>query len=115
MARVKRGTTKAKRRRNVLKMAKGYRFGRSTKEKQAKEAIRHAGAHAFAHRRRKKGDFRRLFTVRLNAAVRKFDISYSKFIDALNKKEIALDRKILSHLAKENPETFERIVAEVKK
>ena len=115
MARVKRGTTKAKRRRSVLAMAKGYRFGRSTKEKQAKEAIRHAGVHAFAHRRRKKGDFRRLFTVRLNAAVRKLDTNYSKFIDALNKKEIALDRKILSHLAAENPETFERIVEEVKK
>jgi len=115
MARVKRGTTKAKHRRNVLKLAKGYRFGRSSKEKQAKEAIRHAGVHAFNHRRRKKADFRRLFTVRLNAAVRNFDTSYSKFIFALKKKEIALDRKILSHLADEHPETFQRIVDEVKK
>ena len=115
MARVKRGTTKAKRRRNVLSMAKGYRFGRSTKEKQAKEAIRHAGVHAFNHRRRKKVDFRRLFTVRLNAAVRKYDTNYSSFINALKKKEIALDRKILSNLAEENPETFARIVEEVKK
>jgi len=115
MARVKRGTTKAKHRRNVLKLAKGYRFGRSTKEKQAKEAIRHAGVHAFNHRRRKKSDFRRLFTVRLNAAVRGFDTNYSNFINALKKKEIALDRKILSHLADENPETFKRIVEEVKK
>lgn len=115
MARVKRGTISAKRRRNVLKLAKGYRFGRSTKEKQAKEAVRHAGVHAFNHRRRKKADFRRLFTVRLNAAVRNFDTSYSSFINGLKKKEIALDRKILSHLAEENPETFERIVAEVKK
>ena len=114
MARVKRGTTKAKHRRNVLKLAKGYRFGRSSKEKQAKEAIRHAGAYAFAHRRRKKGDFRRLFTVRLNAAVRMFDINYSKFIDAMNKKDIALDRKILSSIAADNPEAFERIVKEVK-
>ena len=115
MARVKRGTTKAKRRRNVLKMAKGYRFGRSKKEKQAKEAIRHAGVHAFNHRRRKKSDFRRLFTVRLNAGVRKFDMNYSNFIHGLKKKEIALDRKILSNLADEHPETFERIVKEVKK
>jgi large subunit ribosomal protein L20 len=96
-------------------MAKGYRFGRSTKEKQAKEAIRHAGVHAFNHRRRKKADFRKLFTVRLNAAVRKLDMNYSTFISSLKKKEIALDRKILSHLAEENPETFERIVEEVKK
>lgn len=113
MARVKRGTTKAKRRRNVLSQAKGYRFGRSSKEKQAKEAIRHAGVHAFNHRRRKKSDFRRLFTVRLNAAVRLFDTNYSRFINALKKKEVALDRKILSHLADKHPETFERIVKEV--
>lgn len=115
MARVKRGTTKAKCRRNVLKLAKGYRFGRRSKEKQAKEAIRHAGVHAFNHRRRKKSDFRRLFTVRLNAAVREFDTNYSNFIAALKKKEIVLDRKILSHLAEEHPETFKRIVEEVKK
>lgn len=115
MARVKRGTIKAKHRRNVLKAAKGYRNARSTKEKQAKEAIRHAGVHAFAHRRRKKADFRRLFTVRLNAATRLFDTSYSKFIHQLKTKEIALDRKILSYLAKENPETFERIVKVVQK
>ena len=115
MARVKRGTIKAKRRRNVLSLAKGYRFGRSTKEKQAKEAVRHAGVHAFNHRRRKKADFRKLFTVRLNAAVRKFDMSYSAFINALKKKEIQLDRKILSHLAAEHPETFERIVKDVQK
>ena len=115
MARIKRGTTKAKHRRNVLKLAKGYRFGRRSKEKQAKEAIRHAGVHAFNHRRRKKSDFRRLFTVRLNAAVRDHGTTYSKFIHALKKKEITLDRKILSNLANEHPETFQRIVEEVRK
>ncbi len=114
MARVKRGTTKARHRRSVLKLAKGYRFGRRSKEKQAKEAIRHAGVHAFNHRRRKKADFRRLFTVRLNAAVRNFDINYSTFINALKKKEIALDRKVLSQIADEHPETFERIVNQIK-
>lgn len=115
MARVKRGTTKSKHRRNVLRLAKGYRFGRSSKEKQAKEALMHAGQHAFAHRRKKKGVFRRLWNLRINAAVRNHDLSYSKFIDALKKKEVVLDRKILSHLAKDHPETFERIVEEVKK
>lgn len=113
MARVKRGTISMKRRRNVLKMAKGYRQGRSTKEKQAKEAIAHAGVHAFTHRRDNKSNFRRLWTVRINAAVRTHGISYSKFIDALKKKNVEVDRKILALLADENPETFERIVKKV--
>jgi len=113
MARVKRGTTKLKRRRNVLKQVKGYRFGRSTKERQAKEAIAHAGMHAFDHRRDKKGDFRRLWNIRINAAVRLFNTSYSKFIDVLKKKEVGLNRKMLSEIAREHPETFERIVKKV--
>lgn len=114
MARVKRGTTSLKTRRNVLKRVKGYRFGRSTKERQAREAIAHAGNHAFAHRRRKKGDFRRLFTVKINAALRPLGISYSKFIDALKKKNIGLDRKVLSEIAHNHPDTFKRIVENVK-
>ncbi len=104
-----------KRRRNILRQVKGYRFGRSKKERQAKEAIAHAGVHAFAHRRKKKGEFRRLFTVRINAATRALGISYSKFIDALHKKNIELDRKILSQIANQNPEVFEKIVKEATK
>ncbi|PCI29054.1 50S ribosomal protein L20 [Candidatus Kaiserbacteria bacterium] len=114
MARVKRGTTSLKTRKNVLKRVKGYRFGRSTKERQAREAIAHAGNHAFAHRRRKKGDFRRLWTVKLNAALRPLEMTYSKFIDALTKKNITLNRKVLSELAHNEPETFKRIVEVVK-
>ena len=114
MARVKRGTTSLKTRRNVLKRVKGYRFGRSTKERQAREAIAHAGNHAFAHRRDKKGDFRRLWTVRINAALRPLELSYSKFIDALKKKGVTLDRKVLAHIAHEEPESFKRIVETVK-
>lgn len=110
MARVKRGTTSLKTRRNVLKRVKGYNFGRSTKERQAREAIAHAGNHAFAHRRRKKSDFRRLWTVKLNAALRPLGTTYSKFIDILTKKDISLDRKVLSEIAHEQPETFKRIV-----
>ncbi|MFC1720670.1 50S ribosomal protein L20 [Patescibacteria group bacterium] len=111
--RVKRGTTSMKRRRNILKAVKGYRFGRSTKERQAKEAIVHAGVHAFAHRRKKKNDFRRLWQIKINALARENGISYSKLIGALKKKEVALDRKILADLAENNPETFVKIVKEV--
>ena len=113
MARVKRGTTSLKTRKNVLSRVKGYRFGRSNKERQAREAIAHAGNHAFAHRRRKKGDFRRLFTVKLNAALRPLDTTYSRFIDALKKKNVTLDRKVLSQIAHEHPDTFKRVVEHV--
>lgn len=114
MARVKRGTTKLKHRRNVLAQTKGYRFGRSTKERMANEAIAHAGANAFAHRRDKKNDFRRLWSVRINAALRALGSTYSTFIGSLKKKEIELDRKVLSQIANEHPQTFERIVAQTK-
>ena len=114
MSRVKRGTTKLKRRRNVLAQTKGYRFGRSTKERVAKEAIRHAGAHAFRHRRAKKREFRNLWTLRINAAVRPLGFSYSRFIDALKKRDVALDRKSLSTLAQEYPATLERLAKQLK-
>jgi len=114
MTRVKRGTTSAKHRRNVLAQVKGYRFGRSTKEIQANDAIAHAGAYAFAHRRDKKNVFRRLWTVKMNAALRPLGFSYSKFIDALKKKDIVIDRKIMADLAEHNPETFANLVNEVK-
>ncbi len=114
MARVKRGVTKLKRRRNVLAQTKGYRFGRSTKERTAKEAIRHAGAHAFRHRRAKKREFRNLWTLRINAAVRPLGFSYSRFIDTLKKGNVTIDRKSLATLAKDYPETFTRLVEEIK-
>ena len=113
MSRVKGAINALKRRRKVLKLAKGYRFARSRKERAAKEAINHAGNHAFAHRKDKKANFRRLWTVRLNAAIRPYGMSYSRFIDAMKKKGIALNRKVLSEMAVENPEAFERLVKEV--
>lgn len=114
MTRVKRGTTSLKRRKNVLKRTKGFRNARSTKERQAREALFHAGNHAFAHRRDKKNVFRRLWTTRINAAVREEGLSYSKFIDALKKKNVALDRKILSNLAENYPDIFKKVVDSVK-
>jgi large subunit ribosomal protein L20 len=114
MTRVKRGVLKTKTRRNLLKQVKGYRFGRSTKEANATEALMHAGASAFAHRRDKKGNMRRLFNVKINAALRQEGFTYSKFIGVLKKKGIEVDRKIMADLAENNPETFKRMVASVK-
>ncbi|MBN2094099.1 MAG: 50S ribosomal protein L20 [Candidatus Zambryskibacteria bacterium] len=113
MSRVKKGVNALKTRRNILKQTKGYRFGRSKKEKQAYEAIVHAGSYAFTHRRDKKSDFRKLWNIRINSGLSEFNISYSKFIDALKKKNISLNRKMLSEIAAEKPETFKRIVSKV--
>ena len=115
MARVKGGKTSNKRRKNILAMTKGYRFGRSTKKRQAKEAIFHAGKYAFAHRKDKKNDYRRLFTVRINGALDAMgsDVSYSKLMGGLKKKGILINRKMLSELAAVSPETFSRIVAKI--
>lgn len=113
MPRVKRGTTSLKHRKNILKKTKGYRFGRSKKERQAKEAMLHAGVYAFAHRRKKKGDFRRLWQIKINAAVREHGVSYNVFMHALKKKKVGLNRKMLAVLAEHNPEIFEKIAKKV--
>jgi large subunit ribosomal protein L20 len=110
MTRIKRGTIKHKRKKNILARAKGFRFGRSTKVVQAKDALRHAGNYSFAHRKDKKADRRALWTLQINAAIRPLGMSYSKFMDGLKKKNIMIDRKILSDMAIYHPETFERIV-----
>jgi len=119
MTRVKRGTTANKTRKNVLAQTKGYRFGRSTKERQAYEAIVHAGTHAFAHRRDKKGDYRRLWNVKINAGVRSLENttipSFSKLIGALKKKNIVLNRKMLAELAEFHPEVFATVISEAAK
>lgn len=114
MTRVKKGVHALKRRRSVLKQTKGMRHGRSTKERQAKDALLHAGNYAFAHRRDKKSDNRKLWNVKINAGSREEGISYSKLIDSLKKKKIELDRKILADLAENNPDTFKRVIAKVK-
>ena len=114
MSRVKGGTTALKRRRNVLRQVKGYRFGRSKKERMAKDAIFHAGTSAFRDRRLKKRLARQLFTLRINAAAREGGMSYSKMIGALKKKGSQLDRKSLSTLAQHHPEVFKRVLSELR-
>src|SRR3954467_6751147 len=110
MARVKRGTLKNKRRKNILAQTKGYRFDRCTKERVAHEAIRKAGQHAFKHRRAKKREFRNLWTLRVNAGARINGMSYSKMRGAMKKANIGLDRKSLADLAMNHPEAFARVM-----
>ena len=110
MTRVKKGVNALKWRRNLLGQTKGYRHGRKSKERAAHEAMFHAGTYAFAHRRDKKGDFRRLWNVRISSALKPLGLSYSKFIPALKKKNIGLDRKILAELALSKPTVFQKIV-----
>lgn len=115
MARVKGGKTSNKRRGNILAQTKGYRFARSKKKRAAKEALFHAGKYAFAHRRDKKNDFRKLWNVRINAALDAMgsEVSYSKLMGAMNKKGVGVNRKILAELAQKSPETFSRLVKQV--
>ncbi len=114
MARVKGGLMAQKRRRYILEQVKGYRFGRSKKKRMAREAIYHAQLHSFAHRKDKKNDFRRLFIVRISAALRPFDMKYSRFIKAMADKNIILDRKVLATLANEQPAAFAKVVEAAK-
>jgi large subunit ribosomal protein L20 len=114
MTRVKKGVNALKWRRNLLSRTKGYRHGRKSKERAATEALFHAGAYAFAHRRDKKGDFRRLWNVRISSVLKENGMSYSKFIAGLKKKGIGLDRKILSELASTKPEAFKKVLEAVK-
>ena len=108
MTRVKKGMHALKTRRNILKMAKGFRHGRSTKEKLA-----HSWASAFIHRRDKKGDMRRLWNVKINASLRPLGFSYSKFIGAMKKKGVVVDRKIMAELAENAHESFVGLVKQI--
>jgi large subunit ribosomal protein L20 len=110
MTRVKKAVNALKSRKNILRKVKGFRHGRSTKERQATEAIFHAGTYAFAHRRDKKTDARKLWNVKISYASKELGTSYSKLIGAFKKKGILLDRKILATLVEENPETFKKVV-----
>ena len=112
MARVKRGVTSHRRHKKLHKLTKGYRGGRSKLVREAKSALLHAGQYAFAGRKLRKRDMRRLWIIQLGNAVRAEGLSYSKFINQLKTKDIKLDRKILADLAVNHPEDFKRILSE---
>jgi large subunit ribosomal protein L20 len=114
MSRVKRGKTANKRRKRTLKRAKGYLHGRSTKYREAKQAVIKAETYAYAGRKVRKRDFRRLWNIRISNAARTEGLNYSKFIAALKKNKIELDRKILAELAVNHPRVFKQIVETIK-
>ena len=114
MARVKRGVLKNKRKKKILKLAKGFRNSRSTKYKQAKQGVIRAGQHAFAHRRKKKRVMRKHWQIIISYAVQNLQgLSYSRFIDMLTKAGISVDRKVMAHMIQEDPEAFGRLVESV--
>lgn len=115
MPRVKRGKIAHKKRERLLKHTKGFRWGRKSKERAAKEALLHAWSRMFQGRKEKKRVFRRLWNVKINAASRIHDMSYSRLIPALKNKKILLDRKILAELAENEPAVFAKIMEFVKK
>jgi large subunit ribosomal protein L20 len=110
MPRVKRGFKARRRRNRILKEAKGNYAARGNQYASAVEQVHHAWKDAFAHRRERKGDFRKLWIARIGAAARQHGLSYSKLIHALKGKEIALDRKILADLAVRDPGGFKAVV-----
>lgn len=97
-----------------MKQTKGFRHGRSTKERQAKDALLHSGNYSFAHRKDKKSHNRKLWNIKINAGARELGMSYSKLIGALKKSKIELDRKILSDFAEHHPDTFARVLETIK-
>ena len=114
MARVKGGPVTRKRRRRVLKAAKGYFGSKSVCFKVAKQQVMKAGVYAYRDRRQRKRNFRRLWIIRINAAVRPFGISYRQFICGLTACRVALNRQMISELAVCRPELFARLVELVK-
>lgn len=113
MARVKRGVTSHRKHKKILSLTKGHRGGRSKLIREAKSSLLHAGAYAYAGRKLRKRDMRRLWITQLGITVRNEGLSYSKFIAELKAKNINLDRKILADLAVHNIDDFKKIVAEI--
>ncbi len=113
MSRVKRGKIALKRRRKTLKYTKGFRWGRKSKERAAKEALLHAWTHAFRGRKEKKRNKRALWNIKINAAARLNNTKYSELISGLRTKNIKLDRKILADLAENEPAVFKKITETV--
>ncbi|MFN3234005.1 MAG: 50S ribosomal protein L20 [Gammaproteobacteria bacterium] len=114
MARVKRGVIARKKHKKVLKQAKGYYGARSRVYRVAKQAVTKALQYAYRDRKQRKRDFRSLWIVRINAAVRQHDMSYSQFINGLKKADINVDRKVLADIAVHDQQTFSHIVEQAK-
>ncbi len=114
MARVKRGVTSHRRHKKVLELTKGHIGGRSKLIRQAKSSLLHAGAYAYAGRKKRKRDMRRLWITQMGIALKNEGLSYSKFIATLKTKKIILDRKMLAELAAHDLETFKSLISEVK-
>ena len=110
MARIKGGVSTHKRHKNVLALTKGHRGQRNHIWRRAHESMTHALAYAFAHRRDRKGDFRRLWISRINAAARLNGVTYGRFMDGLHKSGVELDRKILADMAVTQPQVFAELV-----
>jgi len=110
MARIKGGVSTHKRHKNILALTKGHRGQRNHIWKRAHESMTHALAYAFAHRRDRKGDFRRLWISRINAAARINGVTYGRFIDGMTKAGIELDRKVLADMAVTQPQAFAELV-----
>lgn len=115
MPRVKRGTTHVAKRKRLLSRAKGYRWGRKKTIKLAKTAVLKAGVHAYRGRKEKKRVNRSLWNIRISAALQPHGLSYSKFINLLKKKNIGLNRKVLSDLTTDHPAIFDKVVEAAKK
>ena len=114
MARVKRGVAAKRRHKKVLEQAKGYYGNKSRSFRAANEQVMHSGQYAFHDRRAKKGEFRRLWIQRINAACRQNDMSYSRFIAGLNAAGIEVDRKVLADIAVSDPATFTALVEQAR-
>lgn len=115
MTRIKRGVTASKRRKNVLKRAKGFDNRRSTNFRQAREALLKAESYAYRDRRNKKRDQRALWLVRLGAALRDSGTTWSRFAAILKKEGITVNRKVLSEMAIKTPSSFDKMVTEISK
>lgn len=115
MARIKRGVTAHAKHKKILKLAKGYRGRSSTCFRPALQRVEKALQYAYRDRRNKKREFRALWIQRINAAVREFGLTYSRFMDGLNKAGIQVDRKMLADIAMNQPESFKGLVDQVKK
>ena len=106
---------KRRRRKKIIKQAKGFKWGRKAKYRLAKDALRHAWTYAFRDRKAKKREFRQLWNIKINAICRENGIAYSRFINAIKNEGIIIDRKILAELAEFSPDIFKKIIEEVKK